>query len=372
MTTTIDPGLLTSARKLYNRRLDEPEGWQRFRDGHPEIAAAALPAGRGLDPALDEYWDEQEWTHRAVERWAKYQGARKQWSYRDVIQAAQAKNPKSAAPARCWHDEDRGRWNRRPAAAESIDGPGDDDTSDPGSLLLQLDVETAKGWGIENSDATRDGILEVCRLCNAPLDLERDEHGAVKRNRGQQPGYCSKAHKSIVNNAQRRAKTAANSPKRMRPKPKAFDLASVTLAGVGKLEVSPERWNRTPRSEQAVIARRAPEDAPQVPHLPYLHRGSRSSRIGFVEILEVLGMVDDREDRGVAELPDPDVLARRWHDWQSYWPGTGTVDPGYAPTVSRMPTDWDAVATWWRYVDRGQPVPYALTEQSGNSWRIAA
>ncbi|WP_124394638.1 hypothetical protein [Rhodococcus wratislaviensis] len=244
-------------------------------------------------------------------------------------------SPKKYRPYQCWSHQDRHRQFRNLP-------PDEDDDID--------DDMFAVGFVIE-SGFSRDNLLEVCRLCRKPLNLP--EH----RGKGEQPAYCSDRCKQDVHNARRRAKRRANRP---RPEPKMFDLDGVYIAGVGKLDYSPEEWNRLqPRSDPSLWGERprggwSPAGGP-------LRRGD--GREGYeaeaeeysLPVHRSIMLMRHNRIRGSVETA-ADRIARRY--------GTGG-----SPMPPELPHDWDRVTIWWRYPGRG--INGALKQVDDNVWFIS-
>lgn len=315
MTTTIDPDLLVSAADIYRRRTDQRFGgnlrWQQLKAELPEVAEAVRPRPSQTSE-LDEWRKEQEHEHRETESWIvdREELSMKRWSYRDVLEAADAKNPVWLVPNGTWHHSDRGRWAKGRSQASDLDGPGDDsDDATPRDRLVELHTETNGSYGIEDL-GVKDYLLEVCRVCGGSLDLPRDEDSVVVRGRGKQPEYCSTRCRQAVNTVRKRLKRAKQSRKRTSRPP--FDLGSVTIAGVGKIEYPAHLWNRIPAKTRAGIEAKL------------IHRHREVSRIFDPAIGS--GLTSARVD--------PERIARTWGDWQSYSAeyGTNNLESVHAKT----------------------------------------
>jgi hypothetical protein len=367
----IDPDVLAAAREIYGRRDGQKFGgnrrWRQLVLEFPDLAEAVRPSPKDKadrSQAEVDAWrsarDEAERDHRAFEKWARSQtAARRPYYYRgrnSVLQDAQSNAPDWIKPYGSWHHTDRGRWTQGKGAGPDQMTWGDSHVEHKvrGQDLRTLHAETDGGYTIEG-DGTRENQLEVCRLCGAPLQFERNDEGDVIRGRGEQQEYCPAPArcKRDVYNARRRAK-------RRDPQPKTFQLVGgIYVAGVGKLDIPVSKWNTLSRDRRAGIEDRLrggepPSGSGSHLRLPYLHRNARSLSISSAEMLSVLREV---APSGWTTSGGHDSIARRWGEWQSYWHTAGITEPIYESRVltvksHTLPKDWDRVAQWWRYVAR--------------------
>ena len=138
-------------------------------------------------------------------------------------------------PGRTWQDgkrRHRNAYSRRDTDAGASVDSGKADRADDLELSDPLtDMHTATGGGF-STEAHSPVELEVCKLCYKPLP------------EGQRQ-YCGQACRREIRAARGRA---ARSAPWVTILP-TFDLDSITLAGVGRLEVSPAEWNRLDKSD---------------------------------------------------------------------------------------------------------------------------
>lgn len=311
---TYDRELIAAARAL---RYENPAGWAQFLEEHPELAAAT----------------------ETVSRDAKGTGS-----------------PRGYEPYRCWQKSDRGRWVRTNGTSPENARPNrpidyERLRTDGTMSLVQLHEETNGGYSVGPSVIANQNQLEVCRVCQKPLDLQTDDDGIVHRAVGNQPEYCSQRCRKLVKNARERAKRAEESPRRKPPR-QLPDLAKITVAGIGDMETSPSEWNRmqprrpelfrpVPAPLNAVAPR--PYSAEREDYKLHLHRS-------------IVGLRRRPADRCTPSRPD--AIARRW--------GTGG-----APRPPELAAGWDRVVTRWRFVPRSKPTEHALSRETECVWRIS-
>lgn len=227
----IDPDLLAAARAIYGQRQDQKYGgyrrWRQFKRDYPQLAEAVQPTPAGMSETEVDIWRdaraEEERALRRFEYWARSNtSTRGSYYYRGnrpsvTSDAAGTGSPSYCRPYHCWDYTDRGRCSRSTGHGPIYTEPGEDDHIEHkvrGRNLLNLHVETDGGWQLEDADASRDNILEVCRHCGVRLPLPRDEHGEVVRKRGGQNEYCSPSCRREVKNARARAKRAEASQRK--------------------------------------------------------------------------------------------------------------------------------------------------------------
>lgn len=226
-------------------------------------------------------------------------------------------------PERTWSNVDAGRFQRnRPTHPRHNPDKGMPQTGKPSRVkpLVALQIETNGDYRtVASANASR---LAVCRIC-------RQELPKGKR------AYCSKQCENVMEAARARAarsapwttRTTGHGDQQMH----GFSLDSITVAGIGKLEVSPEVWNRLNKADP-VLAR--PEPQPwfvpnRTKHLTaaevaQVWNGSRAAlRLVYGNLLITQDMLDtfQRENREDTRTPDEwaDRLARRY--------GTGGTPP---------------------------------------------
>jgi hypothetical protein len=350
--TVIDPDVLAVAKEIYGRRDEQKFGgnrrWRQLKEEFPELADAVrppVPRNRTARPRSewDDYRDEEERTHRHWESWARSQtAARKPYFYRgrvSVMQDAESTSPGWCVQYGSWHHTDRGRWSRARGAGPDETTWADDHVAHKvrGQDLRTLHAETDGNYTIEG-DGSRDNQLEVCRACNKPLDLPRDDEGNVVRGPGEQQQYClpPRRCKLDVYNARRRAERRVA---RLRS-PKKFDI--VYVAGFGK--VPTVEWSALDEDARAGIENRRREEpyssGPQLKR-PYLHLNARSLSIPSEDIISVLR---DDPATGWAVCGGPDSIARRSGQRPAY--------ESRCLTAGALRPGWDRVERWWRYVPR--------------------
>lgn len=220
----IDPDLLAAAREIHELRQDQKHGgnrrWRQFKQDYPQLAEAVQPTPTGIPKVEVDIWRdaraEEERAHREFEYWAKSQtSTRGSYHYRGnrpsvMSDAAGTGSPSYCRPYHCWDHGDRGRFVRSTGNGPDRMTWKEDHVEHKvrGRALVNLHAETDGGWQLEDADASRDNILEVCRHCGVRLPLPRDEHGEVIRKRGGQNEYCSPSCRKEVKNARARAKRA--------------------------------------------------------------------------------------------------------------------------------------------------------------------
>lgn len=375
--------LVEVAREIWGNRNDQKFGgnrrWRQLGEEFPDLAAAARPASKGTPPPrtrteLDEWRDDQEEEHKHFERWARSQtSARSPFYYSggrtSVMRDAESTGAKWMKPYGCWRHTDRGRWAR-------ATGAGADQTTWPdshsehqvrGGDLRKLHEETGGNYTIEG-DGVRDNQLEVCRLCGTQLDFERDDEGKVIRKPGEQPEYCSKQCKLDVYAARRRAQRRIDRPK---PEPKPFDLAGVYVAGIGKLDVAVDEWNRLQARSRPEAYRLAFKPAPWPRpwfNPPKVVGGGKCWYTLPVHRMVVClrGRPCRAADRWIKAGPrtqsglPADRIARRY--------GTGGT-----PKPPEQSADCDRVSHSWRYpARRSTPTTVELKQTDDRVWRIAS
>lgn len=391
LTTTTEYGtdMLDVARGIWGNRNDQRFGgnrrWRQLQAQFPELAAAARPtrtderrSSNEVSPELARLRDEAEEEHKLFERWARSQtAARSAYHYsgsrNSVMHDAESSSPKWMKPYGCWHHTDRGRWSKANGAGPDDCSHGGDDAGGRHRLrgrdLRTLHAETDGGYSIEG-DGARNNQLEVCRVCRTPLDFERDEDGRVVRKRGEQPEYCSPRCKLDVFNARRREQRRIKRPK---PQPKPFDLSGVSVAGLGRVAITAQEWNRMqPRSRPNAFMHAF--DSPPKPRPWFNPPKARSSKYEYrLPLHRLVAHLRHRPclgadpwirvgPRSQAGLP-AERIARRW---SAYGAGRDWSIPEIAP-------GWDTVSTSWRYPAKpSRSMPGELTAIGCGVWRIAA
>lgn len=189
-----------------------------------------------------------------------------------------------------WHTADRGRWHRTSGEHGQDARPstrGDYERETDKATLYELHVETGGGWLVDPYARAAREQTEVCLWCGSDLDLPRDEHGYAYREFETQRKYCSDRCVDDADNARdRRGRRGGRFPRTahgwyVNSSEIAFDLESITVSGVGRLEIPPEGWNRhDPRNNPALFKPR-PGNYRDVFTLP-LHEYVMKRRSGHI------------------------------------------------------------------------------------------
>lgn len=266
--------------------------------------------------------------YAAFENWAVYSTGARPYGYWNVLRDAERTgSPKWCKPHGCFGDTDKRRQHRNRGLSEAsyemrdadftVDRADRDQThqlsglqSDSpeaghwtGGSLWDLHMESNGGTGLTAKGQSgwttgyhvaRDNFgrelrvsnprqLEVCRHCGAELGLTKDDMGVPIRAPGGQDEYCSDRCEADADNRRDRQRRAGGKfPKDDRNWYRGstkFDLDSITVAGIGRLCIQPEGWNRvrgTRQLDRWLVLR---QDGIKLAAQGKVHRWSRSKYV---------------------------------------------------------------------------------------------
>ena len=180
---------------------------------------------------------------------------------------------------------------------------------------VEIWLQSGSGSNVEQFSPRK---LSMCRLCEQPLA-------------GNQTDYCGVECREIINNARKRARRSAPWTT-IHP---AFSLDTITVCGVGVLDMSPEQWNAIDKADQHVPG----------PKQPWFVPPKRPSK---AEIAEVM----------------PDRMARLGAEWWSVI--ADDVDPEGFWIKDDRTLDERADRLTRRYGSGGWPTPPCAREGCRN------